>query len=229
VKLSVRGTLPYRSMLAITVAAVVLLAGLLLIDPIARADLTEGRDYALVPQKGTPQKSGKKVEVVEFFSYGCPHCAAMHPHISKWSEALPGNVEFVRIPVAFNRREWGMLSRTYYTLQNLGELKRLDGAVFEAIHQQRLPLFDEANITAWAVKQGIDANKFSSEFNSPRVNDAVTKAETLTRDLVIDSVPKIVVAQRYKVVAEDAKSYEDLFAVTDRIIDKAAKEKSAQR
>jgi thiol:disulfide interchange protein DsbA len=182
-----------------------------------------------VPQKGAPQKSSQKIEVLEFFSYGCPHCASMHPHITKWSEALPGNVEFVRVPVAFGRREWGMLSRTYYTLQNLGELKRLDGAVFDAIHQQQQPMSDEAAITAWAVKQGINENKFRSEFNSERVNKAVANAETLSRDMMIDSVPKIVVAQRYKVVAEDAKSYGDIFSVADRVIDKAAKEKSAQR
>jgi protein dithiol oxidoreductase (disulfide-forming) len=225
VKFSAPGTLLHRSKLAVALAAIVLLGGMLLINPAARADLTEGKDYALVPQKGTAQKSSQKVEVLEFFSYGCPHCAAMHPHITKWSESLPGNVEFVRVPVAFGRREWGMLSRTFYTLQNLGELKRLDGAVFDAIHQERQPMSDEASITAWAVKQGINADRFKSEFNSDRVNKAVTNAENLTRDMVVDGVPKIIVAKRYKVVAEDAKSYEDIFSVADRIIDKAAKEK----
>jgi thiol:disulfide interchange protein DsbA len=209
---------------------VTLLAGVLLLYPTARADLTEGRDYSLVPPlKSAAPASSKKIQVIQFFSYACPHCAAMHPHINKWVAGLPANVEFVRVPVAFRRTEWGLLSRTYYTLQNLGELKRLDVAVFEAIHMQRQPMFDEASLTAWASKQGIDADRFRNEFNSERVNKAVLDAEALSRDFVIESVPKIVVAQRYKVDAEDAKSYDDLFAVADRLIDKAAKEKSAKR
>jgi thiol:disulfide interchange protein DsbA len=153
----------------------------------------------------------------------------MHPHITKWSASLPANVEFVRVPVAFGRREWGALSRAYYTLQNLGELKRLDDLVFESIHKKGEPIFNEANLSAWAVKQGIDAEKFRTEFNSDRVTKAVINAETLTRDLVIDSVPKVVVARRYKVETDAAKSYDDIFAIASRLIDKAAKEKSAKR
>jgi thiol:disulfide interchange protein DsbA len=202
-----------------------------LFDPVARADLAEGRDYILVPQQkaadGKP--ASNKTEVVEFFSYGCPHCAGMHPHITKWSASLPANVEFVRVPVAFGRREWGALSRTYYTLQNLGELKRLDDQVFESIHKNGEQLFNEVNLTAWAAKQGIDAEKFRTEFSSDRVTKAVMNAETLTRDLVIDSVPKVVIARRYKVEAAEAKSYDDIFAIAKSLIDRAAKEKSAQR
>ena len=224
-------SLPGTLSVAVALAAVAVLAGMFLFDPVARADLAEGRDYTLVPPQKTADSkpASSKTEVIEFFSYGCPHCAAMHPHITKWSASLPANVEFVRVPVAFGRREWGALSRTYYTLQNLGELKRLDDLVFESIHAKREPIFNEANLTAWAAKQGLDAEKFRTEFNSDRVTKAVSEAETLTRDLVIDSVPKVVVARRYKVEAAEAKSYDDVFAIASSLIDKAAKEKSAKR
>lgn len=224
-KRSLLGTLS----VAAGVAVLAVLAGVFLLDPIARADLAEGRDYALVPAQTPVIPGGKKTEVIEFFSYGCPHCAAMHPHISKWAETLPPNVEFVRVPVAFGRPQWGALSRAYYTLQNLGELKRLDGLVFESIHSNREPIFNEASLTGWAIKQGIDGDKFRTEFNSDRVTQAVLKAETMTRDMQIDSIPKVVVARRYKVVAEDAKTYDDFFAVTNRIIDKAAAEKPPKK
>ena len=228
-KPSLAGTLSRRSLFAGALAAATLFTGLLFMNPTARADLTEGRDYALVEKKDVPTSTSKKIEVIEFFSYGCPHCDEMHPHITQWSATLPANVEFVRVPVAFGRREWGMLSRAYYTLQNLGELKRLDTAVFDAVHRQRQPMFDEASLTAWAVKQGISAEKFRAEFNSERVNKAVMNAENLTRDLVIDGVPKIVVEKKYMVVASEARSYGDIFVVADQVIAKAAKEKPAKR
>ncbi len=228
-KFSLPGKFPYRSAGVIATAVLALLGGTLLLDPTARADLAEGRDYALVAPNETSQKSTKKTEVIEFFSWGCPHCAAMLPHITRWSETLPASVEFVKVPVAFGRREWGALSRAYYALQFMGELKRLDAAVFDSIHAQGQQLFTEPALTAWAAKQGVDAAKFKAEFNSERVTKAVMDAEVMSRDLIIDSVPKIVVARRYKVIAEDAKSYDDLFAVANRIVDKAAKEKSAKR
>jgi protein dithiol oxidoreductase (disulfide-forming) len=229
----VKRSLPGTLSVAVALAAVAMLAGMFLFDPVARADLAEGRDYILVPQQkavdAKPASNKNKTEVMEFFSYGCPHCAAMHPHITKWSASLPANVEFVRVPVAFGRPQWGALSRAYYTLQNLGELKRLDDTVFESIHKNGEPIFNEANLTAWAAKQGIDAEKFRAEFNSERVTQAVMNAETLTRDFVIDSVPKMVVARRYKVEAAEAKSYDEIFAVASGLIDKAAKEKSTKR
>jgi thiol:disulfide interchange protein DsbA len=229
----VKRSLPGTLSVAVVIGAIGVLAGMFLFDPVARADLAEGRDYTLVPQQQAAESksAGKaaKTEVMEFFSYGCPHCASMHPFITKWAGALPPNVEFVRVPVAFGRREWGALSRAYYTLQNLGELKRLDNLVFESIHDRGQPIFNEVNLTAWAATRGIDAEKFRAEFNSDRVSKAVANAETLTRAFVIESVPKIVVARQYKVEAEDAKSYDDIFAVASRLIDKAGKEKSAKR
>jgi thiol:disulfide interchange protein DsbA len=227
----VKRSLPGTLSVAVALGAVAVLVGMFLFGPAARADLAEGRDYVLAPQQkaadGKP--ASNKTEVIEFFSYACPHCFAMHPQITKWSGSLPANVEFVRVPVAFGRREWGMLSRHYYTLQNLGELKRLDDLVFESIHKKGEQLFNEANLTAWAAKQGIDAEKYRTEFSSDRVTKAVMNAETLTRDLVIESVPKVVVARRYKVEAAEAKSYDDIFAIANGLIDKAAKEKSAKR
>ena len=231
--------------IAVALAAVATLAGVLFLDSPARADLAVGRDYALVPplppaaQPVIPATKGK-TEVIQFFSYGCPHCAAMRPFISDWADKLPANVEFVRVPVAFGRREWGALSRAYYTLKNLGELKRLDAAVFESIHRQNQKIFDEDDLTAWAEKQGIDGSKFRAEYTSERVTKAVMNAEALTRNFAIESIPKIIVARRYQVVAEDAKTYDDLFNTTNRIIDMAsqpaapakappAKEPSAKR
>ena len=220
--------------IAVALAAVAVVAGVFLLDSPARADLSAGRDYTVLPTLPQPQPypvapaPKGKTEVIQFFSYGCPHCAGMRPFISDWADKLPANVEFVRVPVAFGRREWGALSRAYYTLKNLGELKRLDAAVFESIHAQRQQIFTEDNLTTWAEKQGIDGAKFRAEYNSERVTKAVTNAENLTRSFAIESIPKLIVARRYQVVAEDAKTYDDFFNTTNRIIEMATKERAAK-
>ena len=70
------------------------------------------------------------MEVIEFFSYACPHCYELQPHVLKWAAQLPANAAFVRVPVSFGRREWGQLSRAFYALEATGDLERLvDGCV----------------------------------------------------------------------------------------------------
>ena len=129
----------------------------------------QGQDYALLTP-AQPTSSPDKVEVVEFFSYACPHCAAMAPQIEKWAAQLPANTKFVRVPVSFGRREWGVLSRAYYTLEATGDLARLDDAVFAGIHQDRKQLFSEDALAAWVVENGIEAAKFYAAFESPGVS-----------------------------------------------------------
>src|ERR1044072_4111925 len=109
----------------------------------------QGQDYQLLTP-AQPTSSPDTVEVIEFFSYGCPHCAAMAPQIEKWVAQLPANTTFVRVPVSFGRREWGVLSRAYYTLEATGDLARLDDALFDGIQKEHRPLFDEDNLAAGA-------------------------------------------------------------------------------
>src|SRR5678809_1170420 len=94
------------------------------------ADLVEGKNYARlkVPQ---PVESGKKIEVIEFFSYGCPHCSDLEPYLQNWFKTAPADVQFRRVPVMFQER-WKVLAKIYYTLDALGEETRLSPDVFKA-------------------------------------------------------------------------------------------------
>ncbi len=94
-----------------------------------------GRDYTRLTLPQTPG-TAEKVEVLEFFSWGCSHCAEMHPLISEWEKQLPANAVVVKVPISLGHREWGQLVRAYYALEAMGELQRLDGAVFDAIHKE---------------------------------------------------------------------------------------------
>src|SRR5438309_7337673 len=87
------------------------------------AEVTEGKDYARL-KNAQPVETGKKIEVIEFFSYGCPHCNDLEPILDAWVAKLPPDVQFRRVPVMFQER-WQALARIYYTLDAMGDEQRL--------------------------------------------------------------------------------------------------------
>jgi thiol:disulfide interchange protein DsbA len=206
-----------------SVRAFITLAALLLVST-ANAELREGKDFKVLPRAQTTEHPGK-IEVLEFFSWGCPHCNHMYPYLTKWAATLPANVVLVKVPSALGRREWGTLSRAFYALQSLGELERLDGAVFDAIHKDGVRLVDEESITAWLGQHGVAADAFKQAFNSPAVSQKVLRAEQLARDYGVSSVPTLTVNGRYIVTAEEAHDFNEVLAIAKQVIAKAAEKK----
>jgi thiol:disulfide interchange protein DsbA len=181
----------------------------------------QGQDYqVLAPPQATANPD--KVEVIEFFSYGCPHCAALAPQVAKWVAQLPANVAFVRIPVSFGRREWGQLSRAYYALEATGDLARLDDALFDGIHKEKRPLFSEDELAAWASEHGVEAAKFRAAFESPGVSAQAQRAEQVSRDFKVNSVPHMVVDGKYIVLG---KTHEEMLKIARQLVDKSAAER----
>lgn len=184
---------------------------------LAIAAPAQGTDYALISPPQPPTTTGK-VEVVEFFSYGCPHCYHLQPLLTQWKKAeLPANAVLVRVPVSLGRREWGQLVRAFYTLEATGDLERLDDKLFDAIHKDGQQLHDIDTLAAWAAQNGIDANKFRTQFNSPEVSAKAMRAEQLARDYKISGVPTITVAGKYRALGKD---YADMLRITRELIDK---------
>jgi len=144
------------------------------------ADLVEGKNYARlkVPQ---PVESGKKIEVIEFFSYGCPHCSDLEPYLDNWFKTMPADVQFRRVPVMFQER-WRVLAKIYYTLDALGEETRLSPEVFKAIHANGQPLWDEKTFLDWAASKGLDRAKVASVYASfgidSKMKRAIAQAQT---------------------------------------------------
>jgi thiol:disulfide interchange protein DsbA len=185
----------------------------------------ENQDYQkLAPPQ--PTATPDKVEVIEFFSYGCPHCYALQAHVVKWAAELPPNVSFVRVPVSFGRREWGQLSRAYYALEATGDLARLDDALFDGIHKEGRPLFDEDNLAAWAGEHGVDAGKFRAAFESPGVSARALRAEQLSRLYKVNSVPHLIVDGKYIVLG---KTHEETLKIARQLIDKSAAERQTAK
>ncbi|MFN3884085.1 MAG: thiol:disulfide interchange protein DsbA/DsbL [Rhodocyclaceae bacterium] len=181
--------------------------------------LKEGIDFSPVnpPQPG---EMPGKIEVLEFFSYGCPHCREMHPYVTAWAARLPKDVVFQRVPVSFGRASWANLVKLYYALEAEGLLARLDQAVFDAIHQQRINLFTDKAIFDWLGSRGVDREKFRATFTSFGIGTKLMRADALTANYKVDAVPRLVVGGRYNVLGNNAKSYNDFLVIADALIDK---------
>jgi thiol:disulfide interchange protein DsbA len=180
------------------------------------AEIVQGRDYrSLAPAR--PALTEAKVEVLEFFSYACPHCAHFHPSVTKWASELPKDTAFVRVPVSFGRQQWGQLARAYYALQSMGELERFDAALFKAIHEERKPLFNEQNLSAWIAEQGGDAAKFREAFNSFSVTQSALRADQLSRDYQVSGVPQLTVEGKYTVLGD---TFADVLRIATELVEK---------
>ena len=147
-----------KSMRIVLMIVSVLLAGSALAQEL-------GRDYTRLTLPQAPE-TGDKIEVLEFFSWGCSHCAQIYPLLQEWKKALPAHAALVKVPISLGHREWGQLVRAYYALEALGELERLEGALFDAIPHARQPLDTEERISQWVGSKGVSAQKVRNEFNS---------------------------------------------------------------
>ena len=186
---------------------------------------TVGKDYTLI-SPAQPSDDPAKIEVLEFFSYGCPHCSDFHPVISAWSAKLPTDVVFKRVPITFGRAAWANISKLYYTLETTGDLSKLDGDVFKAIHGERINMFDEKTLTEWVIKKGVDPKKFADTFNSFGVMSKVKRGDQLAQAYKIQGVPAIAVDGKYLVGGKD---FTEQLAITDKMIAKARSEKSGKK
>jgi protein dithiol oxidoreductase (disulfide-forming) len=199
------------------------LAALLALLPAAgAAQLVEGTDYrTLAPPR--PTSSPGKIEVLEFFSYACPHCNKFYPLVSAWVAKLPKDVVFKRVPVGYGRPEWLNLSRAFYALQATGDLGKLDGPLFHAIHEEQQPLFEEQAIADWVGKHGGNADKFANAYVSFGVNNQTVQADQMVEDYQIGGVPALAVNGRYVVISpgeasDEEKTFRELLDRTDKVI-----------
>lgn len=169
-----------------------------------------------------PSETPGKIEVLEFFSYGCPHCHDFHPTVTAWAAKLPADVAFRRVPVSFGRAAWGVGARLFYALEASGDLARLDNDVFKAIHNDHVNLFDERILLDWVGKRGVDAVRFGELLNSFAVVGKARRADQLAGAYRIDGVPSMAVAGKFMITASD---FREKLAVADKLIARARSEK----
>jgi thiol:disulfide interchange protein DsbA len=189
----------------------------------AEENFKEKIHYELVlpPQPTTAPKG--KVEVVEMFWYGCPHCNALEPYVNRWLKTKPDNVEFVRIPAVF-QPAWELHARAYYTAEILGVLDKTHSAMFEAIHGQRRPMSSEQQIMEFFAEHGVKNEDFKRVFHSFAVEAKVRRAKDLSHRYGIDGVPSLIVNGKYRTGATLAGGNANIFKVVDFLVAKEAKE-----
>lgn len=191
------------------------------------ADYTEGIEYEALSQP-QPVETGNKIEVREFFWYGCPHCFHFEPTLLQWLKHKPRDVEFVRTPAVANPN-WAVQGRAYYAFQALGVLGRLHEAFFNAIHVQDLPLDTPDAIADWVGRQGVDEKKFKQVYNSFAVASRMRAAGELGAREQVDSVPTLIVQGRYKVTPARAGGNEETIKIVDFLIKKVEAERRGRK
>jgi thiol:disulfide interchange protein DsbA len=172
-------------------------------------------DYRLIPQQ--PIGTGNKIEVIDFFWYGCPHCNKFQPAFEQWRKRMPADVEVRRIP-AVRHDNWGPHARIFYALQALGELERLHQAVYHSYHVEELYMSKPEVMEAWAVEHGIDREKWLAAYNSPEVLAQVEQAKVLTAQYDIQGTPSLVVDGRYLTSGSLVKETRDMIPILDQLI-----------
>jgi thiol:disulfide interchange protein DsbA len=180
----------------------------------------EGVDYMVI-KKPIQTDNPAQVEVVEFFWYGCPHCYKFEPVINPWVKKLPKDAHFRRIPAMFNE-EYAQGARAFYALEAIGVEERLHKALFDAIHTgSRLRVADEAALTEWLSKQGVDTKKFAAAYRSFAVEGKLKRAAQLTQGYKIEGVPSMAVNGKYVVITNNITSFEHLLKIADFLIEKS--------
>jgi len=192
---------------------------------LAHAQPKAGVEYR---ELSTPQATDTagKTEVIEFFWYGCPHCYDFEPVLEPWVKKLPKDVQFRLIPAIFagapNEYEWAQSARAYYALEAIGEGQRLHKPLFDAVHTgSRLKVANEAALTEWLGKQGVDTKKFAAAYRSFSVEGKLKRAAQLTQAYKIEGVPSMAVNGKYVVNTDNITSYEQLTARADFLIDQS--------
>jgi thiol:disulfide interchange protein DsbA len=191
----------------------------------AAAPMVEGKDFQRLKNPAAAQP-GQKIEVIEFFSYGCPHCNDLEPYIDSWIKTLPADVQFRRVPVMFQER-WKALAKVYYTLDALGEDARLSPQVFKAIHVANLPLYQDKAFFDWAASNGLDRAKVVEIYGSFGIDSKLKRALVLAQEYNIQAVPTMIVDGKFMTSSDRIGGHANVPAALDALIARARAERKS--
>jgi protein dithiol oxidoreductase (disulfide-forming) len=201
------------------------LAGLLLaaLAGAAQAQPVAGRDYQeLDPPR--PVSSGGRIEVIEFFYYGCPVCYEAQPQIAKWLMKAGPGIVMLRVPAAFTESSESF-ARTFYTLGAMNQIARLHWPLYDNHHFDGRQLNEEKNVVAWVAANGVDRRRFSELWHSAEIRNRVDAAKKSLETYDVKGVPSFVVDGRYITSARMAGGVPQMMSVVDYLVDRAASER----
>lgn len=214
------------------ITAFILALGLGLGANAVMAQIVAGKDYRLI---NPPQQtdSGNKVEVLEFFWYGCPHCNSLQKPLQTWLSKKPADVEFKRVPAVF-QDSWMPLTKAFYAIEAMGLVDRLHHDIFTAIHQQKVRMNESKVLFDWMASKGVDRQKFIDTYNSFAVQGRAQRSVDLTRKYDIPGTPALTVDGKYLTApsmvlnADNSINYELYFQKLDQVIALARKNRGGK-
>lgn len=179
-------------------------------------DYTEGTEYLRL---ATPQPTSTqdKIEVVELFWYGCPHCYHLESHLEKWLANKPEDVEFIRIPAVLGKN-WELLTKGYYVAELLGVLDKTHSALFKALHVKRQKIRDVATLQAFFAEQGVEKEEFTKTFNSFAVAVKLNNARMMTKRYAVTGVPTLIVNGKFSTSGSRAGGNSQIIKVVDYLV-----------
>jgi protein dithiol oxidoreductase (disulfide-forming) len=186
--------------------------------PTVFAGMDEGIEYfRLSTPVSTVNKD--KVEVLEAFSYGCPHCFHFEPQVSAWKKNLPPNAEFVRFHVIFEGNPgWELLARTYYTAETMGVVEKIHQPLFVALHEKNRTFDTEVKMADFVAEQGVNKKEFLDTLHSFSVDSKMRRARELTKRYGIDGVPTMIINGKFRTSARYAGNNEDMLKLVDKLV-----------
>lgn len=164
-----------------------------------------------------PTQNQDKVEIIEFFWYGCPHCYSLEPLMVEWLKTKPANVEFIRQPAIFSSL-WGKHAKAYFVAEALGVLDKVHDDFFDAVQNKKQKLTSEDQLAKFFVAHGVDETKFRDTFGSFLVDAKVRQAKTMAPRYGITGVPAVIINGKYKTSGPLAGSHEEMIKVMDKLI-----------
>ena len=196
-----------------------LLIAALFVSGAAFAAAGSGKDYKVLnPSQPT---GSKKIEVLEFFFYGCSHCYSLYPVLSAWEKTMPKDVELIFVPTIF-KDSWEPMARTFYALESMGQRQQLDEALYRALNVDNTDLSDAAKLSDFVAKHGVDRAKFSAAYNSFSMQSKTARAKQMIRSYGISGTPTLVVNGKYLITGLHPG---DTIHVLDEVIAMARKER----
>ena len=192
-------------------------------QPAARAP-QELKDYTVL-KTPVPVESGAKIEVLEFFQYSCPHCATFEPYLAAWKKKLPSDVDYRRIPIAWDNSTMPHV-RIYYTLEALGKLPEMHEKVFAAIQKNRQPMLNPDAIADFMAANGIDRKQWLDTYNSFSVAARANRAGQVWRAYKVDGTPIMAVDGRFMTAPSMVGTREGTLVVLDYLVQRSRAERT---
>ncbi len=175
-----------------------------------------GYEVLSTPQ---PTQNPDKVEVIEFFWYGCPHCYHLEPDLKKWLKTKPDNVDFIRQPAIFNSL-WEKHAKAYFTAEALGVVDKVHADFFDAVQNKKQKLESEDQLLKFFSEHGVSEVDFRNAYNSFPVDYKVRQAKTMAARYGVNGVPALIINGKYRTSGSLAKTQQNMIDVMNSLIEK---------